>query len=684
MIRRAVISERLLELIAEREVQAALFTTYTFEPDFFELEVIPLLLSQETAYSADERVKRFMVRENLREAELPIDVFYDLPMFRLQGETSPEMEYLCHGVNLGNRAFHAKVNMILVYDPNTGEESLLLGAGSNNLSRAGWWDNIECQHWEEIRSGLIPRRLINLVQEDLAFLSNYRSFYAVDKVSALDRIGDFLDTCRGSNGADPVYYYGLSFAENRRPFIEFLQKSPSPLTQYRNWHLEIISPFFADDVGNTEHQAFFDMGIEEIRLFLPFDNEGNALCVDKYYQHIQQEEGIKWAQWREDLARALGVNGEYFRRLHAKIYHFYNQRQSWVFVGSVNFTYKAIHENVEAGFLAKLDKAGSLLEAIPDKVVIEKFETPEEEVPAGSGDHDQDIALPELHLCYDWLSKRLTGRTGKRLSYAIEILGPEGEPVITPWTVKYQEEAYVGDTQELEKALRNGSLVKVRGRNMQQKGKPAFPAHPVLLQQIGWSHKPLDLPKLSAAQILAIYSGMSAERRQMMLIDAKIRALVLGAQGGELTTHAEDRIIDQFFSEYAEIFNAFSRLKKRLETAYEDEQYNLVDYYLTGTGVDSLLSLINRALSIEGNGGGLNNVASYLILLSALEVYRMPHFAKRPNVKVAAKQVTKAIKTLKQGDRLKLENNSKENRQRFFKWYEEEFFRVYTVVEDQE
>ena len=41
---RAVVTERLLELIAEREVQAALFTTYTFEPDFFELEVVPVLL----------------------------------------------------------------------------------------------------------------------------------------------------------------------------------------------------------------------------------------------------------------------------------------------------------------------------------------------------------------------------------------------------------------------------------------------------------------------------------------------------------------------------------------------------------------------------------------------------------------------------------------------------------------
>ena len=75
MMDSAVITDRFLELIAEREVQAALFTTYTFEPDFFELEVIPLLLSQKMAYSTDDRVKSLMVRENLREADIPIDVY---------------------------------------------------------------------------------------------------------------------------------------------------------------------------------------------------------------------------------------------------------------------------------------------------------------------------------------------------------------------------------------------------------------------------------------------------------------------------------------------------------------------------------------------------------------------------------------------------------------------------------
>lgn len=680
---KAVITERFLELIAGREVQAALFTTYTFEPDFFELEVIPLLLNQDMAYSTDDRVKRFMVRENLREADLPIDVFYDLPMFRMSGDCSPEMEYLCNGVNLGNRAFHGKVSMVLLKDRETEEEALLLGAGSNNLTRTGWWDNIECQHWEEVRSGEVPRRLVNILQEEIDFLNGHWAITTGDKEAAIDRIEEFISTCRGSNSAAPVYYYGLSFPEKRRSFADFFRRKPSPLANYSNWTLEIISPFFADDVSNVEHETFFAMGVDEIKLFLPFDGEGNALCQDGYYEHIQKEDGIQWAQWRDDVARALGLTGGNYRRLHAKVYHFYNKRQSWVFVGSVNFTYKAIHENIEAGFLAKLDKAGPLLEPIPDKTVIDKFSEPDEASPGEGSDVDLGAALPELHLCYDWVSKRLTGRTSSRHVYEIEILGPEGEPVIAPWELRYREGEYEGDTQRLETVLKNGSLVKVSGRDLKQKNKTAFPAHSVLLQQIGWSHKPLDLPELTATQILAIYAGMTPERRQMMLIDAKIRALVLGARGGELTTHTDDQIIDQFFCEYAEIFGAFSKLKKRLKQALDAEQYNQVDYYLTGTGVDSLPSLISRALEVDEEESRLNGVTCYLLLLSALEIYRTETLTDRPNVKDETKKLRREIQAIKKGKRLKLENDSKENRKHFFKWFEQEFFRVYTVVEDE-
>jgi hypothetical protein len=206
-----------------------------------------------------------------------------------------------------------------------------------------------------------------------------------------------------------------------------------------------------------------------------------------------------------------------------------------------------------------------------------------------------------------------------------------------------------------------------------------FSEHQILLQQIGWSHKPLNLPELTASQILAIYAGMSLERRQMMLMNAKIRELVLSAQGGELTSNNEDRIVDQFFCEYAEIFNAFNKLNEILEKALENDRFNQVDYYLTGTGVDSLKSLVQRALEVKSDNS-LNSVASYLVLLSALETYNLNQYIDRPNVREERKSLLDAIELLKKSDRLLLEDNSSKNRNRFFKWYEEEFFRIYVTA----
>ena len=680
---RAVITERFLELVAGREVLAAVFTTYTFEPNFFELEVIPLLLRQDMPYSTDDRVKRFMVRENLREANIPIDVFYDLPVFRASGDQSPEMEYLCNGVDLRNRAFHGKVNMILIKNTKTGEESLLLGAGSNNLTLAGWWDNVECQHWKEVRSGAVPRMFVNQIKEEIDFLKNYASTAAGSKQTAIHRMEEFISTCGGSNSAAPIHYYGISHRQNRGSFPHFIRNKISPLIHDKNWSLEIISPFFANDAGNKEHKIFNDMGINEINLLLPRDSDGNALCESSYYENIQAEQKVHWAEWRDKLKGPLGLNGELFRRLHAKIFHFHNKQQSWVFVGSVNFTHKALHENCEAGFLVKLEKAETLLERIPENFQIDKFTEPSESVPGKGDDLESEVACPDLHLCYDWVSNRLTGRTSRSNICQIEILGAEDEPVIDPWDLCDTESEYEGEVHDLKRVLRNGSLIKVRGRDLTDIDKSEFPPQRVLLQQIGWSHKPLDLPQLTAAQILAIYSGMSPERRQMLLVDAEIRELVLSAQGGELTSQADEQIIDQFFCEYAEIFSAFSTLKKRLERMWEDKQFNNVDYYLTGAGVDSLPSLIERAQEKDGGENRASEVTCYLLLLSALEIYRIKTFKQRPNVKEREKELRHKIRMIRKSDRLKLENNDSQNRQQFFKWFEEEFFRVYKVVEEE-
>lgn len=674
----AVISDRLKELLDNCEVRAAVFTTYTFDPEFFELEVIPLLLPGNTPFSSDSRVKQFQVREALRESKIKLEVFYDLRIFRKEGSTSPAMEYLFQGIHRGNDAFHAKLALILVHDNNHGRDCLMVGAGSNNLTRAGWWDNIECQHWEVLWEDEANRSFLNQLSEDVVWLQRERHLDPASNSSALDQIGEYLDACKSWGQAPAVSYYGLNDVNRQSSFPGFLRRQTRQQWTYGNWTLEIISPFFADDAQNLEHAFFFDLGVQQIHILLPMDQEGNALCDESYFAHINEEEGIGWAKWADDTAPVLGLNGQHFRRLHAKVYHFYNKKQAWAFVGSVNFTHKAMWDNIEAGFLVKLPGTGPMLKPIRQTHTIERFQAPLELLP-GLEEALADQALPRIDLAYDWRDQRLSGVTESHKGYTITILTPEGEAAIKDWPITGTVRDYEGDITALERLLRNGSLVKIAGFNT--RSGEAFPAHQVMLMQTGWSHKPLDLPDLTAEQILAIYADLVPEQRQLLLTNNFIKKLVLEGAAGDMTAPTDDLVVEQFFSEYAEIFHAFRRLRRRLIEALDADNQPTVDYYLTGTGMDSLPTLLDRTTCPESS---VNPVTAYLLLLCAREIYQQPEFRSDQRVKRHLVQVGKAIKAIKSGKTITLEDNTPAKRKAFFGWFEQQFFRVYRTREPEQ
>ena len=529
-----VVSDHLEALLAGRRVKAAVFTTYNFEPDFFELEVVPLLLPGNIQFSSHAPIKLFQVREALRESLVELEVFYDLKIFRENASCSPSMEYPFHGVYRGNNAFHPKLAFILVYGKENESDCLLVGAGSNNLTQAGWWDNIECVHWEMVRSSSAAYGFIRRLKADVEWLQNVRYLTFDNSNSALDLVADYLDLCleNGSvSGAEiAIPYYGIVSSSNSRDFHWFLEnEAKKKLATYNNWMLEIISPYFTENAHNDLYMPFFDLGVRHIHLLLPMNQEGVPVCTLEYFNQIDEQPNIHWAEWAEPVARGLGLTGQNFRRLHAKIYHFYNKMQSWVFVGSVNFTYKAFAENIEAGYFVKLSKAGRLLKVIEDTKSFDHFEPPREAAPGDEADASSE-APPVIDLVYDWRIRCLTGVTELCKSYSISIHLPEGGIAVADWSLTGTPRQYDGDLAPLEALLRNGSLVKVSGYN--KRTDEAFDTHWVMMKQTGWSHKPLELPKLSPQQILAIYAGMSVDKRQTLLMNAHIRKLVLAGQGG--------------------------------------------------------------------------------------------------------------------------------------------------------
>ncbi len=675
---KASVTNELSTLLAGRKVVAGVFTTYNFEPEFFELDVIPELLKKGIPYSTDERVKIFQVREALRESNLALDVFFDLQIVRNSAERSPEMEYLCHGVNSGNSAFHAKNIYLLVEDEDNKQQSLLVAAGSNNITRSGWWRNIEVQHWEEVKSGKVQTAFLNRLRNDVTWLKERRSS---NTDSALGMIETYLEPeqCKGSDKANVVNYYPL---EEKNLFSFLKNKGGKKLSKYSNWNLEIISPYFAESSRNNLHTDFFKLGVKNITMLLPFDHEESALCEQEYYEHINDSAGIEWGCWKPNIAKALGLGGDSFRRLHAKIYHFYNGLQAWAFVGSVNFSYKAMKakkpedENTESGFFVRLPSPKAMLEPLSREKIVETFKPPLDDE-SGANTTSDGVLLPELHLTFDWVTRRLRGRSGKRMQYEIQLLNPENEPVITPWKVKYQEGFYDQETSVLETVLKQGSLVRVAGINSNTERK--FREHRIMIQQVGWTHKPIDLPQLTSEQILAIYAGMSPEHRQMMVLNSFIKNLIRQNIGGEITATDHEQTDSEFFCEYAEIFYAFRILRKRLQTALENEDYAKVDYYLTGTGVDSLPALIDQACDEELPT--FDGVTAYLLLLCAIETYNLLKLNERPNVHSHLENANTTLNKLKHGVGIKLENDSRERRASFFDWFEKQFHQEYVELE---
>ncbi len=127
-----VLSEAFAEKIGGRRVLAALFTTFTFDPAFFELEILPLLFEGRISggFSPNEKMRRVQLEECLREVA-GIDVFYDRGGLVANAQ-SATLDFRRIDVSRPSGVFHPKLVFVLLENPPTeGDEttkSLIAGA----------------------------------------------------------------------------------------------------------------------------------------------------------------------------------------------------------------------------------------------------------------------------------------------------------------------------------------------------------------------------------------------------------------------------------------------------------------------------------------------------------------------------------------------------------------------------
>ena len=665
-----VLGDKLGEVRAGRRVRAAVFTTFSFDPGFFELHILPLLFDQ---VSQIEKVKRIQLEDLLQSTE--VAVYYDrtaLAQNALPAQTNfRRIDVRRHGKGV----FHPKLVLMLVEEPESeggnGEPilSLIVGVFSANLTRAGWWKNVESGHFEEVRDLSVEESRIPFRKDLLSIMRRVRDLSPDDDHPALDQIHAFLRARTHRGQLQVSRHGGLYFT---RLFSG--QKSlPEWLAEIgigrRNWNLEIISPYFDRDHAGTLDALCSVLTPEEVRVFLPTDNGGASTVSRELYDSIS---GIAfWGQLPDHVVRSGGrptTDRVPNRRVHAKLYRMWKpDGPGIVLTGSINLT-SAGHShagagNLEAAFLVGIPDGGRRswwlrrLDAEPVEYWGES---------AGETDEATEVFV-DVSLQFDWrvdtLSYRIDGAAADPFNIAAldgQVLARIDHPTPGRW-IKCSKEA----SSRVRSLLASTSLVELTNPHG---------AWRVLIREDGIAHRPSLIAALTPEEILMYWSLLSPEQREAF-IEKKMQA---EARQEGLTTSANNRLIAEgtVFDQFSGVYHAFGRLSQHVEGAIARGNDREAEARLFGAKYDSLPVLLGRLLDREASDPAMDYV-TFLCAKQVRDRVRRKHRQFWKDYKKVAGQLDEQLARLPAIQDLLLPDDPE--RERFLEWYRRMFMAEATI-----
>ncbi len=242
----AVLSEYFQELMKGRRLHSAVFLTYQYDPGFFEQEILPVFFDISLSHASVIRLVQ--LEDAIRTLPGQVAVYYDANGIVISDAGSAKLDTLRIPVQHHTGIFHPKNILLLVDDEHVDEQdnhpqSLIIASMSANLTRSGWWENIEACYVEEVKKGDKTR-----IKDDLTkFLKLLlRKVSAENEHLALSHIIRFLKESTAQHvrktkkGQLHTHFYagGLSIAD-------FLEQTAEK--HLMNAYLEIISPYFDND-----------------------------------------------------------------------------------------------------------------------------------------------------------------------------------------------------------------------------------------------------------------------------------------------------------------------------------------------------------------------------------------------------------------------------------------------------
>jgi hypothetical protein len=615
---RAVLSEHVQERMKNRRLVSAIFTTFRLEPSFFETEVLPAFFDVPLSHAP--AIKLVQLEEALRSLPGTLAVYYDRHGLVADGGPA-KLDIHRFPIRHPTGIFHPKNVLALVEDADPDDEghrarSLLCACMSANLTRAGWWENVEVAHFEEIREGehtSLREALIAYVDALVTAAEGQRANDSLRAAHGAARdIRDFLRRTtqrenRSTNGRLQPHFHGGD--QSLPGFIEEVAGR-----SLRGLCLEIISPYFDGSATSRPLEALLQtFEPPEARVFLPRNDRGEGLCNEDLYAWVREQAGVSWGALPEDLLR-LGKAEEVKRRtVHAKIYRFFEPKhrgREVLYVGSTNLTTAGCRiagrgGNWETGFLVEVTSG-----ARPDWWLRTDARRPAAFAPREEDEGTSTSGGTSLLLRYRWdtqagsafwsnktPSPALSVRHGGVTVLEFAGLAPGIWLPLSP-----------AQSKQLEQTLRSTSLLEVVGEG----SEPGL----LLVQEEGMSHRPSLLLDLSAADILRYWSLLSVEQRAAF-IDA--RATTGGDDDPLVAKLAPLPLETTLFDRFAGTFHAFECLRGHTREALDAGRDREADYRIFGKKYDSLGSLLDRVLRDAEAGVG-DRVEQYVVTLCAKQL----------------------------------------------------------------
>lgn len=590
----AVLSDALSDAIAGRKVLAAVFTTYTFDPGFFELNVLPLLFAQ-ASFSHVDKIRRVQLDEALLQIRR-VAVYYDSSALAREA-TAPTLDFERIDVHRNHGVFHPKVVLVLV--ENTAEEedgspleSLIVGTLSANLTRSGWWESVEAGHFEEIQHKQVATTRCPYRRDLLALFQRLRTnAHPSEPHESLNLIHDFVlqraESRPVSRASSNGSYHTRLFC-GQQPLADWLHNELS-LSRYE-WNLDVISPFV--DAGKpVALEAIVEMARPgTVHVFLPEEPDRTPRGItQETYDAVAKV--ARWCRLPKEVTARKGAGKSDKlapRGVHAKVYRFWsNENGELIVVGSVNLTH-AGHSHARAGNL----EAAFVLQGAPPGTKLCSWLAPIDEPPTRfaersdtEGDQREE---PVVHVAFrfDWHSENLSYRIDGEVDAEVTVKEPSGVELFTlpalpatDWTSCAPDAS--ARVKELLAATSFLCLEHPRGQWR------------VIIREEHLSSRPSLLSNLTPEEILQYWSLLSPAQKEAF-IDKKLQA---EAQlEGVATARAEQRYLqhNSMFARFAGIFHAFSCLKKSVETALAEGRPREAEARLFGERYDSLPALLSR------------------------------------------------------------------------------------------